>query len=75
MKLTHALEKDITAKVNQDTNASLKNNDKEKSLTNSDNHSLSIPKEKLLSNNDTISQLIQKEIDVTIESDDEEEVN
>lgn len=76
MKLTHVPEKNVTTKVSQDTNA-LKNNDKEKSLTNNNNNSLSSPKEKLPSNNDATSQLIQKEIDViTIESDDDkEEVN
>lgn len=78
MELTRSLEKDITTKVSQDTNASLKNNDKENSLTSNDNDSLSTPKEKLLSSNDVTSQLIRKEIDViTIDSDDDddEEVN
>jgi len=77
LELTRSLEKDITTKVSQDTNASLKNNDKENFLTSNDNDSLSTPKEKLLSSNDVTSQLIRKEIDViTIDSDDDdEEVN
>lgn len=74
MELTRSLGKDIITKVSQDTNASLKNNDKENSLTNNDNDSLSTPKEKLLSSNDVTSQLIRKEIDVvTIDSDDDDD--
>ncbi|XP_025268901.1 uncharacterized protein LOC112639372 isoform X2 [Camponotus floridanus] len=74
LELTRSLGKDITTKVNEDINASLKNNDKENSLTNNDNDSLSTPKEKLLFSNDVTSQLIRKEIDVvTIDSDDDDD--
>lgn len=71
--LTHdAVEKDVTAEVNQDTNTSSKNDDKEKSLRNNQNNN---QKERRMSSNDITSQLIQKETDViTIESDDDNEV-
>lgn len=71
--LTHDdVEKDVTTEVNQDTNTSSKNDDKEKSLRNNENNN---QKERRMSSNDITSQPIQKETDViTIESDDDNEV-
>lgn len=69
--------KHTTTKVNQDTNASLRNdneenNEKEKSLTNKENNT---QKEKQISSSDISSYSIQKETDViTIESDDDNEI-
>lgn len=73
MEFTHdAFQKDVTAELNQDTNASSKNDDKEKSLRNNENNTR---KERQMSSNDITSRPIRKETDViTIESDDDNEV-
>lgn len=73
MEFTHdAFQKDVTAELNQDTNASSKNDDKEKSLRNNENNTR---KERQMSSNDITSQPFRKETDIiTIESDDDNEV-